>query len=189
MDKKNTSSVAQIEDIFIETAADLAESISINPIVGQLYALLYIRPAPVSLDEMVEKLKISKGNASINIRVLENWQAVKKVLVKGTRKDYYTAETDFLKIAAVRLREGMMRRLNTVTDSWEKIKQLANKENDYQEEKKETVEFYKQRLREIEKIHVLAQQLLEIMPLFDSLNQRSYLAKLLVSGMKALKTK
>jgi len=43
---------------------------------------------PLSLDTIVEKLKMSKGSVSLNIRELEKWDAVKKIWVNGTRKDF-----------------------------------------------------------------------------------------------------
>jgi DNA-binding transcriptional regulator GbsR (MarR family) len=69
-----------------------------SKIMGQLYGLLYLSAAPLTLDGMAEGLSISKGNVSINIRALERWNMVRKVWVKGDRKDFYEAETDFWKI-------------------------------------------------------------------------------------------
>lgn len=74
-------------------------------IMGQLYGLLYLSPAPQTLDEMAESLSISKGNVSINIRALERWNMVRKIWVKGDRKDFYEAETDFWKIIRGVLKE------------------------------------------------------------------------------------
>jgi len=163
---------SQIEDIFIETAGDLARSLSINPIIGQLYALLYIHPEPVSLDEMVEKLKISKGNASVNIRVLESWQAVKKVWMKGSRKDYYTAETDFLKIVLNRLNEGLTRRLSTTAEPLEKIKTMLNEnQTKLSPEGKNKVNFYKTKIKQLEEIHNLVANLLKVLPSLDFLSE------------------
>jgi DNA-binding transcriptional regulator GbsR (MarR family) len=47
----------------------------------------------------------------MNIRYLEQWEAVKKIWVKGSRKDYYEARTDLPKIVLKRLREGLGRRM------------------------------------------------------------------------------
>jgi len=174
------NNLAQIEDIFIQTAGDLARSLSINPLVGQLYALLYIRQNPVSLDEMVEKLKISKGNASINIRILENWQAVKKIWVKGSRKDYYTAENDFLKIVINRLNEGLTRRLNTTAEPLQKIKTILNdNQTELGSEEKNRVNFYKTKIRQLEEIHNLIANLLKFLPSLNFLKERNNLSKLL----------
>lgn len=175
----------QIEDFLIETAGDLARSLSINPVIGQLYALLYIRSEPVSLDEMAEKLKISKGNVSVNIRILENWQAVKKVWIKGSRKDYYTAETNFLKIITLRLNEGINRRLNTMLNSVQEIKKLIDK-NELNKKNKKEINFCKQRLQQIEEICAFLKQVLEVLPLLSSFKKK-YLLKILNTTTKLLK--
>ena len=80
--------IQQLQDDFIETVGELCASFSISRIVGQLYALLYINREPVSLDDMVERLNVSKGNVSVNIRILENWGAVRKAWIKGSRKNF-----------------------------------------------------------------------------------------------------
>jgi DNA-binding transcriptional regulator GbsR (MarR family) len=42
---------------------------------------------------------------SINIRALERWNMVRQVWIKGDRKDFYEAETDFWKIIKGVLKE------------------------------------------------------------------------------------
>ncbi len=76
-----------------------------SKIMGQLYGLLYLSSRPLTLDEMAEGLSVSKGNVSINIRALERWNMVRQVWVKGDRKDFYEAETDFWKIIRGVLKE------------------------------------------------------------------------------------
>ena len=100
----------------------------------QLYALLFIRGAPLSLDAMAEALGISKGSVSVNIRALERWGAVKKVWRKGSRKDYYRAEEDIEKIVSDRLSEGLGRRLDDIKEF---IAENRNRENKKQLEKLE----------------------------------------------------
>ena len=60
---------------------------SLSPIAGQIYALLYMSEGPVTLNDMVRELKISKGSASMNIRSLESWGAVRKLWVNSDRKE------------------------------------------------------------------------------------------------------
>ena len=92
------SEIEKVRDYFIEIAGDMAGNLGLNSIAGQMYALLYISSEPVSLDEITHILKVSKGNVSVNIRVLERWGAVKKVWVKGSRRNFYKANEDILVI-------------------------------------------------------------------------------------------
>lgn len=61
---------------------------------GQIYGLLYLAPAPLSLDDIAELLSISKASASTGTRQLAAWQAVKEVWVPGDRRDHYEAVGD-----------------------------------------------------------------------------------------------
>ena len=96
---------------FAKTVGMLASQFSLNPTVGQIYGLLYMSSKPVSLNEMVEKLRISKGSVSTNVRILESWGAVRKVWVDNSRKDYYEANPETLSIIMSRLKEGLNRRM------------------------------------------------------------------------------
>lgn len=82
-------------DTFIQGAGKISSVLlggMINKAGGQIYALLFLSDEPLSLDEISNKLAISKSNVSINIRLLEDYNLVRKVWIKGSRKDYYAAE-------------------------------------------------------------------------------------------------
>ncbi len=83
---------------FIEDAGNLAQSLGFGRVVGQIYGLLYFSEEPVCLNDMTEELGISKGSASMCVRQLEQWGAVRKVWVKGDRRDYYEANDWFGRI-------------------------------------------------------------------------------------------
>jgi DNA-binding transcriptional regulator GbsR (MarR family) len=99
---------------FIALAGDMAEMVSFNRSLGQLYGLLYISSEPLSLEEIARTCQMSKGNASIHLRTLEAWNAVHSASKTGTRKDYYTANTDIKALIAQRFQEGLSKRLELV---------------------------------------------------------------------------
>ena len=80
---------------FIEAGGHTTQLFGLGRILGQLYALLYLSPRPICLDEIVDELKVSKASVSTTVRQLERWTAVKRVWIRGDRRDYYEAETDF----------------------------------------------------------------------------------------------
>jgi DNA-binding transcriptional regulator GbsR (MarR family) len=100
-------------DGFIEAAGKISANMlgMVNRVGGQIYALLFLSREPLSLDDIAEILKISKSNISINIRLLEENKLVRKVWVKGSRRDFYEACRDypkqFFKGFFDRLREGI----------------------------------------------------------------------------------
>src|SRR5437773_7533338 len=88
------------------TAGELAELFSFNRSLGQIFGFLYISPDPVSLEDIAGACLMSKANASLHLRTLEQWGAVHRSWKPGTRKDYYTATRDIKKKLYLRLQEG-----------------------------------------------------------------------------------
>src|SRR5436309_1480895 len=80
----------------IGTAA--ATSGVLTQLQGRIFALLYLQPRPVSLDEIAAELEQSKSNVSVQIRGLVEWHLVRRVPVGGSRKDHYEAVTDFWRL-------------------------------------------------------------------------------------------
>lgn len=68
--------------------------------MGAIFAVLYLSPAPLSLDEIVIETGLTKGAISTEIRALARMGLVHRSTKLGDRKDYYSAESDFY--AAIR---------------------------------------------------------------------------------------
>lgn len=103
-------------EVFIQGAGKVSSALlgMINRVGGQIYALLFLADEPLSLDDIAEKLQVSKSNVSINIRMLEEYNLVRKVWVKGSRKDYYAAERVYPKKV---LRDFLDKIRGTLTDA------------------------------------------------------------------------
>lgn len=147
----------EIDDIiegFVESAGSLGASLGISKVVAQIYSLLYLSQEPLTLDDISEKLKMSKGNVCMNIKYLEQWNAVKKTWKKGSRKDYYTANLDVEKIILQRIKEGIDRRLEDFIRSIEHIeKKVKLQENG--KENKEFIRNMQERIKKIRDFHSL----------------------------------
>jgi DNA-binding transcriptional regulator GbsR (MarR family) len=73
--------------------------------MGAIFGVLYLSPAPLSLDELVEQTGLTKGAISTNARALARMGLIHIVTRLGDRKDYYQAETDFYKSVRAILKE------------------------------------------------------------------------------------
>lgn len=147
---------------FIESIGHLSSSLGFTKVMGQLYALLYLSDKPLSLDDMVKRLAISKGSVSINIRELEEKGAAKKVWMKGSRRNFYEAEIDLAKIVQNRIALSTKWRLDEVRDIIQKSEELLQnaKENSNDNEDKRKIKFYNQRLKEMKRLYKRANNLL-----------------------------
>jgi DNA-binding transcriptional regulator GbsR (MarR family) len=73
--------------------------------MGAIFAVLYLSPSALSLDELVEQTGLTKGAISTNVRALARMGLVRPTTKLGDRKDYYEAETDFYKSIRAILKE------------------------------------------------------------------------------------
>lgn len=83
---------------FIQSWGALGSSWGINRTMAQIHALLLISPHSLSAEDIMEELKISRGNANMNIRALIDWGLVYKELKPGERKEYFIAEKDMWEV-------------------------------------------------------------------------------------------
>jgi DNA-binding transcriptional regulator GbsR (MarR family) len=113
--------------------------------MGAIYGALYLSPQPLSLDNLVQEVKLTKGAISTNIRSLERLGLVHKHLKVGDRRDFYSAEIDFWKIIKGILQEREKTEfdhaIRTVSESLDMVQSSNPQLND-----KELAEFYQQRL-------------------------------------------
>lgn len=99
---------------FIQAWGLLGAQWGINRTMAQIHALLLIAPEPMSAEEIMEALDISRGNANMNVRELMNWGIVEKILVPGERKEFFVAEKDIWKVGTAIARERKKRELDPV---------------------------------------------------------------------------
>lgn len=89
-----------VHDSMLDGLSQLANYFGFSKVMGQLYGSLLLSAEPLSLDDMMARLGISKASVSTNIRSLEHMGMVRQVWVRGGsgRRKYYQAETDFWQI-------------------------------------------------------------------------------------------
>ncbi len=115
---------------FINSWGAFGTQWGINRTMAQIHALLLISTEPITQDDMMEQLSISRGNVNMNIRDLIGWGLVERVIVSGERKEYFTADKNIWKVATQIIKERKKRELDPM------LKLLAQLENI--DDKKET---------------------------------------------------
>jgi DNA-binding transcriptional regulator GbsR (MarR family) len=105
------------QDQFILEWGRMSSSWGINRTMAQIHALLFVTGVPLEVNEIMERLQISRGNASMNLRELMDWGVVRRFRHPGDRKDTYISETDpFLTIVKI-VKERKRREIDPTTDA------------------------------------------------------------------------
>lgn len=159
-----TNRLENAEDKFIDYIGKLCNNFGLNKFVAQLYAVLYLNGDELmSLDDIAQRLKVSKGNVSINIRILENWGVVHKIWQKGSRKDYYKANPDIERIFFAKIKSAVSKRVDEVTYLIDDFKDMIDEKNGgLTKEEKARVAVYLERLKKVERIKNMAGKFIKI---------------------------
>ncbi len=100
-----TDDLTQIKQDFIEGLSNISGFWGFPKGMGAIFAVLYLSPVPLSLDELTAQTGLSKGAISTEVRALARLGLVHPSARLGDRKDYYSAETDFYRAVRAILKE------------------------------------------------------------------------------------
>lgn len=112
-----TQDLRQTKQGFVEGLSSISQFWGFPKGMGAIFAVLYLSPAPLSLDEIVEQAGLTKGAISTNVRALSRMGLIRPVTRFGDRKDYYEAETDFYKAIRAILKERQNSEFDRAVDS------------------------------------------------------------------------
>src|SRR3954452_22538945 len=91
---------------FVLRWGDMGDQWGVNRSVSQIHALLYLSERPLTAEEIAETLGLARSNVSTSIRELMAWNLIRRVPVRGDRREHFEAETDpweiAMRIAAIR---------------------------------------------------------------------------------------
>ncbi|MBX3321744.1 MAG: ArsR family transcriptional regulator [Phycisphaeraceae bacterium] len=110
------------ETQFIEAWGRMGSVWGISRTMAEVHALLYIMAEPLCADDVMDRLQISRGNASMSLRALVDWGIVSKVHKRGDRKEYFLAEQDVWSIFRSIVRERRKREVDPLLVSLHEIR-------------------------------------------------------------------
>ncbi len=122
--------LSEAKEKYIQTWGTFATNWGINRTMAQVHALLLATGKPLSTDEVMEGLEISRGNANMNLRALMDWGIVRKEFVKGDRKEYFVAEKDVWFLFKQITKERRKREIEPVISFLEELKNIEDKDSD-----------------------------------------------------------
>ncbi|WP_298238487.1 ArsR family transcriptional regulator [uncultured Algibacter sp.] len=116
----------EAKEKFINTWGSLGTLWGINKAMAQIQSLLFISTKPLSMEEIMEELKISRGNTSMNLRQLMDWGIVTKEIIRGERKEFFTTEKDVQELARIVAKERSRREIKPVIKVLEDVSSIKD---------------------------------------------------------------
>lgn len=112
------------KDKFVQAWGTLGNKWGVNRTMSQIHALLLISHKPLSAEDVMGELSISRGNANMNLRALIDWSLVFREIIPGERRDFFVAEKDMYKVAMRILKERRKRELEPVVALLDEFKSV-----------------------------------------------------------------
>ena len=104
------------QERFIALWGQMASSWGIPRTMAEVHGLLFLADEPLNTDDIMQRLHISRGSASMTLRSLQDWGIVSRVHRRGDRKEYFQAEQDVWKLFRTILRERKKREIDPLLE-------------------------------------------------------------------------
>ena len=124
----HTDPLRDSQDRFISVWGQMGSSWGISRTMAEVHALLFITGESMCTDDVMERLDISRGNASMTLRALVEWGLIAREHKRGDRKEYYTAEQDVWTMFRAILRERLKREVDPLLISLYEIRDMTTKD-------------------------------------------------------------
>jgi DNA-binding transcriptional regulator GbsR (MarR family) len=122
---------------FIQAWGTLGSNWGINKAMAQIHALLLVATEPLSAEDIMDQLKMSRGNVNMNLRALMDWGIVRKEYKVGERREYFTTGKDVWELAKHVSRERRRREIEPILNVLQEVQKVSG------DNKKQVAEFKK----------------------------------------------
>lgn len=111
---RRSAGLVESQDRLIAAWGQMGSTWGISRTMAEVHALLYITGRALCTDDVMARLSISRGNASMSLRALVDWGVVQREHRRGDRKEYFVATSDVWVMLQSILRERMKREIHPV---------------------------------------------------------------------------
>lgn len=118
---------------FIQSWGTLGSNWGVNRTMAQIHALLLVSTEPISTEDMMEALQISRGNANMNVRTLIDWGIVHKAHVPGERKEFFVTDKDVWALARQVVKQRRQREVEPMLRVLKEVQQVEGKDAETKE--------------------------------------------------------
>ena len=117
------------QDLFIRRWGEMGQTWGINRTMAEIHALLYICGIPLCTDDVMERLNISRGNASMSLRALCDWGIIRRLHKRGERREYFESLNDVWEMFSIIAAERKRREMDPVLETIKQCQLMLNEAN------------------------------------------------------------
>jgi DNA-binding transcriptional regulator GbsR (MarR family) len=117
------------QDLFIRRWGEMGQTWGINRTMAEIHALLYITAHPLCTDDVMERLHISRGNASMSLRALCDWGIVHRLHRRGERREYFESLGDVWEMFSLIAAERKRREMDPVLETIRQCRQMLDEKH------------------------------------------------------------
>jgi DNA-binding transcriptional regulator GbsR (MarR family) len=113
-----------VQDLFIRRWGEMGQTWGINRTMAEIHALLYICGVPLCTDDVMERLNISRGNASMSLRALCDWGIIRRMHKRGERREFFESLNDVWEMFSIIAAERKRREMDPVLETIKQCQQM-----------------------------------------------------------------
>ena len=114
------------QDLFIRRFGEMGQTWGINRTMAEIHAFLYITGQAKCTDDVMERLNISRGNASMSLRALCDWGIIRRMHRRGERREYFESLSDVWEMFSIIAAERKRRELDPVIEALHQCRQMVD---------------------------------------------------------------
>ena len=150
------------QDLFIRRWGEMGQTWGINRTMAEIHALLYITAQPLCTDDVMERLNISRGNASMSLRALCDWGIIRRLHKRGERREYFESLSDVWEMFSIIAAERKRREMDPVLETIKQCQQMLDEASlGKAAAKQESVQLTRQRLAGMEEFMTVTNRIFQ----------------------------
>jgi DNA-binding transcriptional regulator GbsR (MarR family) len=134
------------QDLFIRRWGEMGQTWGINRTQAEIHAFLYITATPQCTDDVMERLNISRGNASMSLRALCDWGIVRRLHKRGERREYFESLSDVWEMFSIIIAERKRREMDPVLETIKQCQRMLEEVEKSKRGKLEPIRLTRERL-------------------------------------------
>lgn len=153
--KTNGSNPTKLDasrQLFVRRWGEMGGYWGINRTMAEIHALLFVSNEPICTDDVMERLLVSRGTASTNLRALVDWGLIERVHLRGDRREYFVCRTNVWEMLETIIQQRRRREVEPIVETIDKcLEMVGPAKNGKAATESESITQFRSRLEEMQR--------------------------------------